>query len=534
MEMALPPLNTRFGRRGRRYVFLVACFALGFIFTLKYSYTAASINGYLPKSISKPDLTPKPVDRRPPTSHAPPKYKPTPTWAPPAITDPFPLLATSTAAPPPIPEYNVPRVDMHKEYGFDKPPPLFIGFTRNWPMLLQAVVSYITAGWPPEGIYVVENTGVHSKNREGKLSLQNPFYLNYTTLARLGVVNVVPTPTLLTFSQLQNAFLSLAYSYGTPYYFYSHQDVVVFSFENGTDREQRPGDREWHFYDAADEEATMGAPAARERGYRTIYENCLRELADVERRGERWGFRWHQYDHLTLVNRHAVEAVGGWDALIPYYMSDCDMNGKLAMDGWSMRHRRVGIVNDVSSVLDDLEALYRSPHVDPAFTDPNPLPPDREAKIIADKAAAKAKADDEARAKLNSTTPLPRPDAKEVTKRNPPPPDPDSTPVPMPTDPLAYFSVLSRVGTAMGWHKYRDRDKLRNTWQRSQRGGAGEPFYYDPAGFARAFELLTDAGRAVYAEKWGHRDCDIAEKTALRLEDQWRVEKDWEKKKEGG
>jgi hypothetical protein len=66
-----------------------------------------------------------------------------------------------------------------------------VGFTRNWPQLLQCVVSYIAAGWPPEDIYVVENTGVMHANREGQLTLQNPFYLNHTQLAMLGVKVII-------------------------------------------------------------------------------------------------------------------------------------------------------------------------------------------------------------------------------------------------------------------------------------------------------------------------------------------------------
>ena len=76
--------------------------------------------------------------------------------------------------------------------------PLFIGFTRNWRLLQQAVVSYITAGWPPEDIYIVENTGVMKSNANGQLSLQNPFFLKHTRLDMLGV-NVLITPTLITF-----------------------------------------------------------------------------------------------------------------------------------------------------------------------------------------------------------------------------------------------------------------------------------------------------------------------------------------------
>ncbi|KAK4182440.1 hypothetical protein QBC35DRAFT_457293 [Podospora australis] len=459
--------------------------------------------------ILKPDN--KANDRRPPTTHAPPRYKPTPTWQPPAVTDPFPLLAHSAATPPPIPEYNVPRPEMHKEYGLDRPPPLFIGFTRNWPILLQAVVSYVTSGWPADSIYVVENTGVHNKNKEGKLSLQNPFYLNHTTLQRLGV-NVVQTPVLLTFAQMQNFFLSKAYERDDPYYFYSHQDVLVFSFEEGLDFIKRPVDAEWFFYDEAERQDIMAPVQAGKPGYRTLYENCLRDLQTATKKKERWGFRWYQYDHLTLVNREAMESVGGWDSLIPYYATDCDMNGKMGMDGWTKRNRRVGIFNDVSTVLENLEVLYRSRHLRPKFVDPAPLPPEKEAEI-----ASKASKEAEEKAKATAT-PVPQRRADNDEK--------------MPDDPIEYFRILRAVGDDMGQWKYRDGAEQRNNWQRSQRGGQGEPFYYDAEGFSKAFWRLTDAGRDIYSEKWGHRGCDLDDGTALRLEDQWRVEKDWEKPKE--
>jgi hypothetical protein len=148
-----------------------------------------------------------------------PKYKPKPTYTPPPVADPFPALATST--PPPIPAYNVPEKNKWKKYGLPVAPPLLIGFTRSWPMLLQTVVSYITAGWPPEQIYVVENTGMQQSNALGQLSLQHPWFLNHTALGRLGV-NVVQTPVLLNFAQLQNFFLSLSYTHSWPYYFWSH------------------------------------------------------------------------------------------------------------------------------------------------------------------------------------------------------------------------------------------------------------------------------------------------------------------------
>ncbi|CAP67174.1 uncharacterized protein PODANS_1_21880 [Podospora anserina S mat+] len=457
-------------------------------------------------------LTSIPEILKPLTSgkHPPPRYKPTPSWLPPPVFDPFPLLANTAADPPPIPEYNIPRPEMHKEYGLDRAPPLFIGFTRQWPMLLQAVVSYITAGWPPENIYVVENTGVHNMNKQGRLTLQNPFYLNHTTLHRLGVT-VIQTPVLLTFAQMQNFFLSIAYQEDHPYYFYSHQDVLVFSFEEGLDFISRPADGNWEFYSEAEKKEILSPVQAGKEGYRTIYENCLRDLQTVIKRKERWGFRWYQYDHLTLVNREAMEAVGGWDSLIPYYATDCDMNGKMGMDGWTMKPRRVGIINDVSTVLEDLEVLYRNKYKMPKFIDPAPLPPEKEAKI------AKAKAEKEEKERKEKEEKEGKAKREEHG---------------LPADQLQYFRALRAVGDEMGKYKYRDGAEQRNNWQRAQRGGEEEPFYYNADGFHSAFWTLTDAGRRIYEEKWGHRGCDLASGTSLTLKDQWRVEKDWEKKKE--
>lgn len=468
--------------------------------------------------------------RRPTNTFAPPKYKPTPTWTPEPVIDPFPLLALSTAAPPPIPPYNAPRPGLHREYNLTDVPPLFIGFTRQWPMLLQCVVGYITAGWPPESIFVVENTGVQMSNNEGKLTLQNPFYLNHTTLRRLGV-NVLQTPVLLTFSQLQNFFLNTAHQRSWQYYFYSHQDVLVYSFEDGPDHNRRSGDREWHFYDKEDEKAAMNPPPAGQPGYRTIYENCLLDLQRAVSSGERWAFRWYQYDFLTLVNRDALDAVGGWDSLMPYYMSDCDMNVRLAMDNWSKTERRAGLINDVSTVLEDLSALYRVPGVELKFIDPNPGPPkeeDKEQGKEGDKEKppppAEGKAEELAKAtekERRSTHEMQQRDAQGANATNTTSSDDRLS------KNLEYFRRLSEIGLKMNEYKYRG-SEVRNSWQVSQRGGQGEPYYYPPEGFGDSFWILTEAGREVYRQKWGHRDCDIIESTALQFDDMWRVQKDWE------
>ncbi|ERS97615.1 uncharacterized protein SPSK_03343 [Sporothrix schenckii 1099-18] len=411
-----------------------------------------------------------------------PKYKPLPSdnngYVPPPVREPFPLLANSDAStlPPPIPEWNRPRPNLHTEYGLATPPPLLIGFTRSWPMLLQAVVSYITAGWPAEQIYVVENTGVQQANTRGQLTLQHPFYLNHTTLRRLGV-NVVQTPVLLTFAQLQNFYLSLTYARGWTYYFWSHMDVLTLSYEEGLDGVTPPY-------------SDKGVNGKAGSGYKTVYELCCQALQGTLLDDPHWGLRFFAYDHLALVNPAAYEAVGGWDTLIPYYMTDCDMHARLGMANWTIEDRRAGIVTDVNTVLADLAVLYRVDGLpDPDFVDPNPRPQTAEEKKIHGR-------DDEAAA------PAPPADTR-----------------------LDQWRKLRDVSDRMFQYKHGDRE--RNTWQAGQTGGQGEKFYYPAQGIAEGIDVLTEAGREVYRRKWGHRDCDLVDGAGLSLWDQWLVEKDW-------
>ena len=143
--------------------------------------------------------------------HKPPLSQPSP------ITDCFPLAAKARAHAdlPSIPKWNVPPF-----HHVNESTPLFIGFTRNWSLLQQVVVSYIVAGWPPEDIHVIENTGVMNSNRDGLLTLQNPFYLDYHRLTKILGVNVVRTPTLLTFAQMQNFFIYTALEHDWSHYFW--------------------------------------------------------------------------------------------------------------------------------------------------------------------------------------------------------------------------------------------------------------------------------------------------------------------------
>ncbi|EAQ90308.1 hypothetical protein CHGG_02243 [Chaetomium globosum CBS 148.51] len=371
------------------------------------------------------------------------------------------------------------------------PPPLLIGFTRSWPILLQAVVSYITAGWPPSQIYVVENTGAQQANARGQLTLQNPLFLNHTILTTLGV-NILQTPTLLSFAQLQNFFLAQTYTHNWPYFFWSHMDVLALSFEDGLE-----GDGLTPRYD--------------QPGYRSLYELALaalrtaREEAAAEGADERkrkWALRFFSYDHLTLVNPAAYEDVGGWDTMIPYYMTDCDMHARLAMRGWGIEDAKAGVITDVASTLEDLSALYRVEGASVGFVDPNPPPPPPK------KGEGEGKAGEKGKGEKLKRDGLPVEDGGEEDDLN-----------------LAKWHALRETAHRMFDHKHGDRE--RNTWQLGQHGGEGEPFYYHPAGLAEALDLLTETGREVFRRKWGHRDCALISAAGRTFEDAWKVEKDW-------
>ncbi|KAK8086059.1 hypothetical protein PG994_001033 [Apiospora phragmitis] len=496
------------------------------------------------------------------------KYKPAPTYTVPPIQDPFPLLS-QTSTPPPIPVYNVPAKDAWKQYdGLAVAPPLLIGFTRNWPMLLQTVVSYLTAGWPADQLYVVENTGTQQANARAQLSLQNPRFLNHTQLRDVLGVRVVQTPVLLSFAQLQNFFLALSYEHGWPYYFWSHMDVVALSHEDGvpglTEPAGQPGYKSLYTLcletlqqtlrsnsnssssdDSSGGDITIPARSNKDR-LRKFWPTPPSPKSPPSSAPPRWAARFFAYDHLTLQNPAALEAIGGWDTFIPYYMTDCDTYSRFAMDGWSVEPADAGVITDTAAVFDDLRALYRDPAVTPRFTDPNPPPPPPEEKKKMDSHTERRRrgrrSDGDSKAyytppsasSTTSSTTTSTQEKRISLLRQPPPPPPHQQTkrdVPFPHEPLNttlptdYWWQLRREADNMFHHKHGGA-RGRNTWQWAQAGGAGEPFHYDAAGFEEAVQLLTEAGKQLFARKWGHRGCDLGGR--YRTGDQWRVVRDWE------
>ena len=177
-----------------------------------------------------------------------------------------------------------------------------------------------------------------------------------------------------------------------------------------------------------------------------------------------------------MVNRDAVLSVGGWDTHIPFYASDCDTYVRLMWAGWWQGESDIGLIYDVGSVIADLGALLRVP-------------------------GSKAR--------------LPGEGGEGVGGKY-----------------VQSWEGLVELADRMEREKYVGGNAWRNTWQVKQRGGQGEPFYRDADGFEAGIKMWIDAGRSVFAEKWGHRGCDVAN-VGIKGEDAWRLERDWDEKTEG-
>ncbi|KAI0200545.1 hypothetical protein F4808DRAFT_154445 [Astrocystis sublimbata] len=392
-------------------------------------------------------------------------YKPNAERYPP-LDDHFPWL-TKSGNPPPVPEHHLPP-SPH----VDEATPILIGFTRNWPLLLQCVSSYIAAGWPPSDIYVVENTGTFGANQRHELTLQNPFFLNHTALHQLGV-NVIITPTLLNFAQLQNFYLHTALMRQWRNFFWAHQDSIVFSDE---DVKKKDRDHDWDHDPFA-----------------TLYERSIglmRYLNGPEM--PPWATHYFAYDLFTLINRDAYLDVGAWDTHIPFYAADCDMYLRLHWAGYWQPQSEAGLVYDVGLPLKDIGALFRIPgsHAafagDPVFRPSEQKRPHREAELKREQ------------------------DMYSWVERE-----------------GESFQHLVEVAERMQATKWAGEGIRRNTWQGRQMGGQGEPYYRDIDGFASGVEAMTDAGRRVFADKWGHRGCDLLE-LGIQGTDAWRLERDWD------
>ncbi|KAJ6257381.1 hypothetical protein Dda_8270 [Drechslerella dactyloides] len=347
--------------------------------------------------------------------------------------------------------------------------PLFIPFTRNAGMLVQTVLSYIAAGWPRSHIYVVDNSGTMDANARGKLTAANPFFLDYDLLRGRYGVNVVRTPTLLSFAQLQNYMLATASAGGWTYFYWSHQDVAVVGNETATPYRSFYENIVQSLVDVYDGADTAGwtAETLAEAGRKdrataaaTVQRGSMWR-GEVENSSKRpWGMVLYAFDWLALVNVQAAAddklGVGAWDPFIPYYSADCDYHERLRQAGWALLERSVGAVYDVAEQVEGVEELFFGT--------------------------------DGEHATLNSDR---------------------------------YLNVTIQLWELSVMKNSVSQD--RNTWQTALTGKKGQPWTYDAEGFDKGWWYATDAGRQIYKKKWGTDSCWPSSE-GKELKDLWREE----------
>lgn len=285
----------------------------------------------------------------------------------------------------------------------------------------------------------------------------------------------------------------------------------------------------------------------------TLYLNCVSSLRKVTSpdpstgKIPKWASVFYSYDRLALVNVAAFKSIGAWDTMIPFYSTDCDMHARLTMGGYEIFDHTAGLIYDVAGSLDDLAVLYRQragPHGEvgePSWKDGDEevnesnaetagaeLEKEKPEKREVDPGGEGGKEED-AENKAWSLAALftPHPFPSSISSTSDPKPGPHTDRRLWEEDAPASetYLHLTRILDYMQGSK-NSASEGRNTWQARQSGGYGEPFYRDSAGFERAIQMTIEHGRAIFREKWGHRDCDIYE-VGYRADDAWRVEHDW-------
>ena len=190
-------------------------------------------------------------------------------------------------------------------------PITYIPFTFGWAMLLQTLRGYQISDWP--NLVIVDNSW-DGYAYEEKDMLRDVY----------GVVDVIPTPVRLRFSQIQAFMDKIATDSLAQVYFWSHTDILI--VPNGSD--------------------TFGK--AVDAVHRWNVNGTL-------------GVLHFAYDTLSAVTAQAGK-LAPWDPAMPQYGSDCDRYMRLRLAGLHATDNgeRIAEIIHLHSVLseDEMGRLY--------------------------------------------------------------------------------------------------------------------------------------------------------------------------------
>ncbi|EGS23071.1 uncharacterized protein CTHT_0015570 [Thermochaetoides thermophila DSM 1495] len=215
-----------------------------------------------------------------------------------------------------------------------------------------------------------------------------------------------------------------------------------------------------------------------EESVRSAYIKAVEILRELKNKKLRWANYFFECDRLVLTNVAALLSIGGWDAAIPSALAHCDVYARLAWAGYWQGSfpgtTPTGLFFEVDSTMYDLGALLRLPGAQARLAPP----PERSSD-----------GSDEDNEVYTSEY------VEHVNAHG------------------ETFKRLVDIATRL-----QDRRRERESAQ-SETG--------EQNGFKRGEEILSDAGRAVFTEKWGHlakMGCELW-RAPIKGDDAWRLEK---------
>jgi len=122
--------------------------------------------------------------------------------------------------------------------------------------------------------------------------------------------NTPPVP--LTFSQTQNWMLRQAENIHAPFYLFMHSDA--------------------------------------EAGEGTV-KKLVEMSQSLTDEGRKWGVIWTAYDALAAFNTAAFRAVGGWDQMLTWYLSEVDVYRRLRLAGYELIDSNLPVKHEPSQTL---------------------------------------------------------------------------------------------------------------------------------------------------------------------------------------
>ena len=135
-------------------------------------------------------------------------------------------------------------------------------------------------------------------------------------------------PVPLTFSQTQNWFINVSVQRKVPFYLFLHSDA------------EAEGD-------------TVQRLVAMANAYTT--------------QKRKWGAIFTNYDALAAFNVEAMIAVGGWDPMLSWYLSDCDLYRRIRLAGYPTIESNLPVKHTPSQTLNSDPIIRRSVDLEVPF-----------------------------------------------------------------------------------------------------------------------------------------------------------------------